>query len=41
MSALRNEFGEIVHGLVDKLTGDGRSKVLKSAMFNKMMEFLG
>jgi hypothetical protein len=40
MSALRKEFGEIVHGLVDKLTGEGRAKVIKGAMFNRIKEFL-
>ena len=41
MSALREEFGQIVHRLTDKLNKDStQPKVIKSSMFNKMREFL-
>jgi hypothetical protein len=39
--ALREEFAEIVNGLVDKLSKDnGQTKTIKSSMFNKLHEFL-
>lgn len=39
--ALREEFAEIVNGLVDKLGKDnGQAKTIKSSMFNKLHEFL-
>jgi len=39
MTALREEFGEIVHGLVGQLNGTA-PKTLKSTMFNKLREFI-
>ena len=39
--ALREEFAEIVNGLVEKLSKDnGQPKTIKSSMFNKLHEFL-
>jgi hypothetical protein len=39
--ALREEFAEIVNGLVEKLSKDnGQTKTMKSSMFNKLHEFL-
>lgn len=41
VSALREEFGGIVHHLVEKLNGNGsQPKALKASMLNKMREFL-
>lgn len=40
MAALREEFGEIVHDLTDRLTGNGKPRTIKSSMFNKLKEFL-
>lgn len=41
MTALRQEFGDIVQHLVERLTSDnGKPKALKSSMFNKLTEFL-
>ena len=41
MTALRTEFGQLVTHLTERLNGDdGKPKVLKSSMFNKMHEFL-
>jgi len=42
MSALREEFGEIVHNLMDRLNGNGNGtmKTFKASMLNKMHEFL-
>jgi len=41
VSALREEFGEIVHGLVERLSGsNGNLKTVKASMLNKMNEFL-
>ncbi len=41
MGALREEFGQIVNRLADKLNKDSsQPKVIKSSMFNKMREFL-
>ncbi len=37
--ALREEFAEIVNGLVGKMTG-GQPKMIKSSMFNKLREFV-
>lgn len=38
---LREEFAEIVSGLVDKLTlNNGQPKTIKSSMFNKLHEFI-
>jgi uncharacterized protein (DUF2164 family) len=39
--ALREEFAEIVNGLVEKLSKEnGQTKTMKSSMFNKLHEFL-
>lgn len=39
--ALREEFADIVTGLVDRLNGNGgHPKTIKSSMFNKLHEFL-
>ena len=41
ISALREEFGQIVNRLTDKLNKDSvKPKVIKSSMFKKMREFL-
>lgn len=40
MAALREEFGEIVHDLTDRLAGNGKPRTIKSSMFNKLKEFL-
>lgn len=41
MAALREEFGHIVHHLVNRLNdSDGKPKVIQNSMFNKMREFL-
>ncbi len=41
MGTLREEFGQIVNRLADKLNKDSsQPKVIKSSMFNKMREFL-
>ena len=41
ISALREEFAKIINGLTEKLNKDStQPKVIKSAMFNKMREFL-
>ncbi len=41
MVALREEFGQLVTHLTDRLnSNDGKPKMLKTAMFNKMHEFL-
>ena len=42
MAALREEFGQIVTHLVDRLTGeaDGKPKAIKSSVLGKMLEFL-
>ena len=40
--ALREEFADIVTGLVDKLSnGSGQQKTIKNSMFNKLQEFIG
>jgi len=41
ISALREEFGQIVHRLAEKLDKDStQPKVIKSSMFNKLQNFL-
>ena len=40
LSALREEFGEIVKHLVEQLTTEGKPKTLKTGMFNRLREFL-
>ena len=41
ISALREEFGKIVHRLTEKLDKDStQPKVIKSSMFNKLRDFL-
>jgi hypothetical protein len=41
ISALREEFGQIINRLTEKLNKDStQPKVIKSSMFNKMREFL-
>ena len=41
MVALREEFGQLVTHLTDRLNGnEGKPKMLKTAMFNKLHEFL-
>lgn len=42
MVALREEFGQVLQALTDKLTGgsDGKPKVIRSSMLNKLNEFL-
>jgi hypothetical protein len=41
MMALREEFGQLVTHLTERLnSNDGKPKVLRTAMFNKMHEFL-
>ena len=41
MTALRTEFGQLVTHLTDRLNGnDGKPKVLKSSMFNKIKDWL-
>ena len=41
MGALREEFGQLVNHLTNKLnSNDGKPKMLKSSMFNKLHEFL-
>ena len=38
--ALHQELSDNVEYLMNRLSGDGKSKILKSAMFNKMNQFL-
>ncbi len=41
MAALREEFGQLVTHLTDRMNGnDGKPKMLKTSMFNKLHEFL-
>lgn len=40
MIALREEFGQIVELLVNRLNGDGTPRMLNNKMFNKLTEFL-
>jgi hypothetical protein len=40
LTALREEFGEIVKHLVEQLTTEGKPKTLKTGMFNRLREFL-
>lgn len=40
MAALREEFGEIINHLSDKITGGDKPKVIRSNMTNRINEFL-
>jgi hypothetical protein len=41
MTALREEFGQIIHFLVDRLSNNGsKPRTLNSSMFNKLHEFV-